>query len=198
MIFRPKTLIGWQRAGFRMFWGWKSRRRIGRPEKDQELIQLIRRMWSANPIWGSPRIRDDLAKLGLVASTATSAHDSCTVGHGRKIHAQFPLDSSSMGVCLKETNGPRTRLPDCLTTPRVRMDASSVPIDFLPPTAVVPSLAHDDGFGAAAARASARSGGFISCAFWATNTTVGSSGVQALSPDSSVLLEALFRQFSCN
>ena len=35
------------------------------------MIHLIRRMWSANPTWGSPRIRDELAKLGLVASTAT-------------------------------------------------------------------------------------------------------------------------------
>ena len=35
------------------------------------MIQLIRRMWSANPTWGSPRIRDELGKLGLIASTAT-------------------------------------------------------------------------------------------------------------------------------
>src|SRR5260370_35213380 len=28
-------------------------------------------MWSVNPTWGSPRIRDELAKLGLQASTAT-------------------------------------------------------------------------------------------------------------------------------
>ena len=71
MIFQPETLIGWQRSGFRMFWRWKSRRRLGRPGKDAELIQLIRRMWALNPTWGSPRIRDELAKLGLKASTAT-------------------------------------------------------------------------------------------------------------------------------
>jgi putative transposase len=71
MIFQPETLIGWQRSGFRMFWRWKSRRRLGRPGKDAELIQLIRRMWALNPTWGSPRIRDELAKLGLTASTAT-------------------------------------------------------------------------------------------------------------------------------
>ena len=57
IILQPETLIGWQRVGFGMFWRWKSRRRLGRPEKDQELIQLIRRMWSTNPTWGSPRIR---------------------------------------------------------------------------------------------------------------------------------------------
>jgi hypothetical protein len=38
---------------------------------DAALIQLTRRMWSVNPTWGSPRIRDELAKLGLEASTAT-------------------------------------------------------------------------------------------------------------------------------
>ena len=57
IILQPETLIGSQRAGFRVFWRWKSRRRLGRPEKDQELIQLIRRMWSANPTGGSPRLR---------------------------------------------------------------------------------------------------------------------------------------------
>ena len=71
MIFRPETVIGWQRAGFRLFWRWKSRRRIGRPGKDRELIELIRRMWAVNPTWCSSRIRDELAKLGLHASTAT-------------------------------------------------------------------------------------------------------------------------------
>jgi putative transposase len=71
IVFQPEMVIGWPRAGFRMFWRWKSRLRKGRPGKDRELIQLIRRMWSVNPTWGSPRIRDELAKLGLQASTAT-------------------------------------------------------------------------------------------------------------------------------
>jgi len=71
MIFQPETVIGWHRAGFRIFWRWKSRHRMGRPGKDRDLIQLIGRMWSVNPTWGSPRIRDELAKLDLQASTAT-------------------------------------------------------------------------------------------------------------------------------
>jgi transposase InsO family protein len=71
IIFQPETVIGWQRAGFRMFWRCKSRQRGGRSRKDAALIQLIRRMWAGNPTWGSPRIRDELAKLGLAASTAT-------------------------------------------------------------------------------------------------------------------------------
>jgi len=71
ILFQPETVIGWQRAGFRMFWRWKSRPRGGRPRKNAALVELIRRMWAVNPTWGSPRIRDELAKLGLAASTAT-------------------------------------------------------------------------------------------------------------------------------
>ncbi len=51
MIFHPGTLIGWRRTGFRVLGRWKSRCRLGRPEKDQELIRLIRRIWSANSFW---------------------------------------------------------------------------------------------------------------------------------------------------
>jgi transposase InsO family protein len=71
MIFQPETVIGWQRAGFRMFWRWKSRPHGGRPRKDAARTELIRRMWTVKPNSGSPRIRDELTKLSLEASTAT-------------------------------------------------------------------------------------------------------------------------------
>ena len=61
IIFPPETVIGWQRAGFRLFWRWKSRHRLGRPGKDRELLQLIRRMWSVNPTWGYTEWRLDNA-----------------------------------------------------------------------------------------------------------------------------------------
>jgi hypothetical protein len=74
VIVQPQTVIGWHRAVFRRYWRWKSRRRDGRPSLDPELIRLIRRMWQANPTWGSPRIRDELAKLGrqICACSATA------------------------------------------------------------------------------------------------------------------------------
>jgi hypothetical protein len=31
VIVRPKTVIAWHRRGFRLWWTWKSRRRMGRP-----------------------------------------------------------------------------------------------------------------------------------------------------------------------
>jgi transposase InsO family protein len=71
VIVQPQTVVRWHQAGFRLFWRWKSRARIGRPSKDRELIDLIRRMWRANPTWGSPRIRAELAKLGIQVSAST-------------------------------------------------------------------------------------------------------------------------------
>ena len=36
-IIRPETLLRWHRAGFRQYWRWKSRRRAGRPQIQEEL-----------------------------------------------------------------------------------------------------------------------------------------------------------------
>ena len=49
LIVRPDTLVRWHRAGFRCYWRWKSRGRIGRPRIDYELRGLIRRMSAENP-----------------------------------------------------------------------------------------------------------------------------------------------------
>jgi hypothetical protein len=35
-IVRPETVIRWHRAGFRAYWRWKSRPRIGRPKTPRE------------------------------------------------------------------------------------------------------------------------------------------------------------------
>ena len=55
-IVRPETVVRWHRAGFRSFWRWKSRRRVGRPKVPLEIRKLIRGMSLANPLWGAPRI----------------------------------------------------------------------------------------------------------------------------------------------
>jgi len=49
VVVRPKTLIRWHRAGFRLLWRLKSR--PGRPPVPVELRQLIRRMAAENPVW---------------------------------------------------------------------------------------------------------------------------------------------------
>ncbi len=66
----PKTFIGWHRAGFRLFWRWKSR--PGRPRIPPELRALIRAMARDNPGWGEERIANELLlKLGIQVSPRT-------------------------------------------------------------------------------------------------------------------------------
>ena len=31
VVFKPETLVRWHRSGFRRYWRWKSRHRVGRP-----------------------------------------------------------------------------------------------------------------------------------------------------------------------
>ena len=64
-IVEPETVIRWHRASFRLFWRWKSRSRPGRPKVASEIRQLIHEMSLANPLWGAPRIRGELLKLGI-------------------------------------------------------------------------------------------------------------------------------------
>jgi putative transposase len=72
-IVKPETVIAWHRQGFRLWWAWKSRRRIGRPRVPAEVRSLIRTMAQANPRWGAPRIHGELLKLGIDVSQATVA-----------------------------------------------------------------------------------------------------------------------------
>ena len=64
-IVRPDTVVRWCRAGFRLFWRWRSRSRPGRPGVPAKIRQLIRQMSVANPLWGAPRIHGELLKLGI-------------------------------------------------------------------------------------------------------------------------------------
>src|SRR5215469_3628857 len=57
IIVKPDTVVAWHRAGFRLFWRWRSRpKRPGRPSVSVEIQRLIQRMKSENPSWGAPRI----------------------------------------------------------------------------------------------------------------------------------------------
>src|ERR1700740_2266147 len=47
-IVKPETVIKLHRAGFRSYWRWKSRRRVGRPAVAPEIRELIREMSIAN------------------------------------------------------------------------------------------------------------------------------------------------------
>src|SRR6201981_1288208 len=63
-IWRPETVIRWHRAGFRLFWRWKSKSPGGRPKLPFDIRTLIRDISLANPLWGAPRIPGGLVKCG--------------------------------------------------------------------------------------------------------------------------------------
>ena len=70
LLVKPATVMAWHRAGFRIFWRWKSNR-PGRRRTRKELLDLIRTMAGANPTWGAPRIHGELLKLGFTISERT-------------------------------------------------------------------------------------------------------------------------------
>jgi hypothetical protein len=70
-IVQPDTLPRWHRDLFRWFWKRKSRSRRsgGRPPLSQETVALIKQMAQENHSWGAERIRGEMLKLGIRAST---------------------------------------------------------------------------------------------------------------------------------
>ena len=77
VIVKPATLIAWHRRGFRLYWRWRSRRRIGRPRINQGIRSLLRQMSVENADRGAPKIHDKLLKLGFCGLRT----------HGRQVSA---------------------------------------------------------------------------------------------------------------
>jgi transposase InsO family protein len=71
-IVKPATVVGWHRRGFARFWAYKSRR-PGRPPIGREVVELIERMATENPMWSRRRIAAEVAKLGHDVSKDTVA-----------------------------------------------------------------------------------------------------------------------------
>ena len=73
ILVTPRTVVGWHRAGFRLYWKWLSRARPtrGRKRVSQEIRALIFQMVAENPTWGAPRIHGELLMLGFTVSEPT-------------------------------------------------------------------------------------------------------------------------------
>jgi len=74
LYIQPETVVRWQREWFQRFWARLSqpqRRGRGRPRTAAELLRLIERMVTANPLWRAPRIHGELKMLGIVISERT-------------------------------------------------------------------------------------------------------------------------------
>jgi putative transposase len=73
VIVQPETVVGWHRAGFKLYWKWISRAhaRAGRKLTPKALRELIFRMAVENNTWGAPRIHGELKMLGYEISERT-------------------------------------------------------------------------------------------------------------------------------
>ena len=72
VIVNPQTVIRWHNQGFKLYWRWLSRpKQTGRPKVSLEVRELIRRMSRDNSTWGVPRIKDELALLGIHVAEST-------------------------------------------------------------------------------------------------------------------------------
>jgi putative transposase len=65
--------VRWHRAGFCLYWRWRSRCRdpAGRRPTSRELRELIFRMVAENLTWGAPHIHGELRMLGFDVSERT-------------------------------------------------------------------------------------------------------------------------------
>jgi hypothetical protein len=72
-IIKPDTIVRWHRRGFRAYWCWRPRRRLGRSGIAEDVRDLIREINRANPLWGAPRIHGELLKLGIDVAQSTVA-----------------------------------------------------------------------------------------------------------------------------
>jgi putative transposase len=73
VLVRPRTVIAWHQAGFRLYWKWLSRtqRTGGRRPTRREIRELTYRMAAENPTWGVQRIHGELLVLGFKVSEPT-------------------------------------------------------------------------------------------------------------------------------
>jgi hypothetical protein len=71
VLVKPESVVGWHRAGFRLYWRWHSQRLGGQPRITAEIRNLIRRLAKENSHWGAPKIHGELQKLGFVVGERT-------------------------------------------------------------------------------------------------------------------------------
>lgn len=71
-IWKPATVVAWQRKRFRDYWAALSRKKgAGRPPVAKEIQDLIKQLSNSNIGWGVPRIVGELRKLGIHVAKST-------------------------------------------------------------------------------------------------------------------------------
>jgi putative transposase len=66
VLLQPSIITRWHHRGFRFYWRLKSRHDFRHNRRlNHKIIELIRQMRDANPLWGGARIHGELQKLGI-------------------------------------------------------------------------------------------------------------------------------------
>jgi hypothetical protein len=68
VLVKPETVIGWRRAGFRLYWCWRFRPRGGRPKITEEICVPIRRLAQESQDWGAAKVHGELQIYALFYS----------------------------------------------------------------------------------------------------------------------------------
>ena len=78
-VVQPETVIRWHRNGFRYYWKKRSNATPGRPPIGRDVIALIKRLSTENPLWGAPRVQSELRLLGHRVGETTVAKNMVRV-----------------------------------------------------------------------------------------------------------------------
>jgi putative transposase len=110
IIVKPETVVSWHRAGFRLFWRWRSRQ-PGRPKVSGEIRELIRRMKAENPGWGAPRIHGELLQLGFNVSEPTVSR------YRQRITRRYDEAKAKQWLAFQNNTARSLRRSTCLRFP---------------------------------------------------------------------------------
>jgi hypothetical protein len=110
-IVTPDTTLRWYRELIAMKYDGSEHRRPGRPNKPDELRELVVRMAQENPSWGYTRIRDALANLGH--EIARNTIKAILKEHGvEPVTATASDDSSSPSIAFSDSTQSHRRRCD--------------------------------------------------------------------------------------
>jgi hypothetical protein len=101
-IVEPEIIIRWYRAGFRLYWHWKSRSGGERPKVPTKIRRLIREISMANRLWGAPRIHGELLKLGIEVAQSTLAKYMANRGRGSSQTWKTFLHNHAAGIAAMD------------------------------------------------------------------------------------------------
>ena len=70
-MFKPDTILGWQRELVRRKWTFSKQQADGRPATNPEVLALLLRLAKENPTWGYGKLQGELLKLGHMLGRST-------------------------------------------------------------------------------------------------------------------------------